>query len=84
MEKLQRLQRIILLVILVISPNLYADRPKGILGIGYDSGGDTLYDFTSTQGDREEIKAHEGLYLLIGLNYKLNDNIEIQLSLGKK
>lgn len=52
---------------------------------GLDFGGDTLVTVVFVGGDREKVKANEGLYLGAGASI-LNDaqNVEVQLSLAYK
>lgn len=81
---LKRVSVSILILVMFTSSVAFAGEVRGILGLGFGAGGDTIDKFDISDGDSETIKANEGFAVYGGIKYEDEDLIAIKTTLGFK
>lgn len=56
---------------------------RGLVGIGFDFGGDTMVSVSTTEGDKS-ISANDGMVLNFGLEYYIENDLNLRTTLGYK
>ena len=85
MQKILSFNKLLVAITLVLSAiSAQAAEFKGVVGIGYDFGGDKLYTATYTDGTTVDVKANQGFVINGGVVMVIDEVYETQATVGYK